>query len=257
MAISKSKKNILAIGGHDPIGGAGIQADIEAILAAGCQPLSIITALTAQNTSTVASVTPQNIHDFNEQLTVLMDDITIDACKIGMLACPEQINSIVNLMEVASVPVILDPVLRSGSGVDLIDQNLANAIVDRLLPLTMIATPNNIEAKALSQCQELNDAASHFLSKGCQAVLITGTHEKGDQVINRLYMNDDYIEFEYERLPYEYHGSGCTLAASLAANLIIKEDIKTAVKSALDYTWQSLKYATQQGHYQWHPNRLY
>ena len=257
MMNSKSKKNILTIAGHDPTGGAGIQADIEAILSTGNHPFSIISALTAQNTSMLDQVISQHEDDFKHQLTLLLEDSIIHACKIGILGNSGQICAINEIIRPLTIPTVLDPVLCTGSGQQLMSEDLCQLIIHKLLPITTMITPNSIEAKKLSGQNNLDDAAAFFIDHGTRAVLITGTHEDNDQVINKLYTMTESFEFNYERLPHVYHGSGCTLSASLTSYIANLDNIKEATISALDYTWQTLNNATKQGQSQWTPNRFY
>lgn len=238
---------VLSLAGHDPGGGAGIQADIESIIANYCRPVSVITSLTAQNSRNLLNIYPQKPKDFRTQLELLEEDVKFDAIKIGVIGSLELLNEIVKLLERnQSLPVVFDPVINSSTGDSFMGKKLMDKIKSDLLPLVSILTPNSIEARELSQKNDsLETAAEELLNLGCSNVLITGTHETSDTVINTLYENSKLPRsFEFNRLPAEFHGSGCTLSAAIAAQLATGIALDMAVKNALDYTWQSLTSAT-------------
>lgn len=249
---------VACFSGHDPSGGAGIQADIEAINANHAHACTVITALTVQDSHDVHKLIPVELTLFQSAAETLLNDVAVDIFKTGLLAdagiahCVAQIAK-----QFPDIPLVVDPVLASGSGSTLSSDALIRILQDELLPLTTIATPNLPEAQILSGEQHADDCAEKILRMGCQHVLLTGTHADTKQVINTLYTKNEKNEFKVERLTGEFHGSGCTLASSLAANLANNHDIKTAVKKSLDYTWQTLKYAQAIGKGQLQPNRQY
>lgn len=254
------KPVILAIAGHDPCGGAGIQADIEAIAAAGCHAVTVITSLTAQNTVRVGGVRHQDPGFFAEQIELLLEDMPVHACKIGLVADMAQLEVIEHTLsqKLARIPVVLDPVISAGSGHVFVDSDVCAAIRDRLLPLATVATPNSLEARELSGREDLDEAAAALLERGAGAVLITGGHESGEKIVNSLYTSGAATRrYTWERLPGTYHGSGCTLSSSLAARLARGEELAIAVEQAQDYTWHALRHARQYGHQQRHPDRLF
>jgi hydroxymethylpyrimidine/phosphomethylpyrimidine kinase len=119
-------------------------------------------------------------------------------------------------------------------------------------------TPNSDEARLLTKCDKLNEAAKILINKCARAVLITGTHEETEDVVNQLFLNDgSHTEYRWPRLPETYHGSGCTLASRIAACLALTNDLVNAVELAQDYTWHALKHSEQTGSGQWHPNRFF
>ena len=247
---------VMCFSGHDPSGGAGIQADIESINANRARACTVITALTVQNTHDVQQLTPVELSHFQKAAETLLSDISVNAFKTGLLASAEIAHTISEFAkQQPSIPLIVDPVLASGAGTHLSNNDLVQALRDELLPVATITTPNLPEAQIISGEKQASACAEKLLATGCQHILLTGTHANTEQVVNTLYSHNEKTEFEVERLDYEYHGSGCTLAASLAANLAKKQDVKTAVKNALDYTWQSLKQAQTVGKGQLLPNR--
>lgn len=250
---------VLVLAGHDPTGGAGIHADIEAIGQRGCHAASVITALTAQNTRRLGHVLPQSPAHFNEQLALVSEDMSLAACKIGVCPSVAIIEAMADFLEQhRELPVVLDPVLVAGSGGEFLDADALQALRERLVPLAGVMTPNAREARQISGQAELPDAAAALLDLGAGAALITGGDEPDESVINTLYQPEAEPQaFHYERLPGHFHGSGCTLSAAIAADLARGEPLVTAVMNGLDFTWHSLREAHAFGGNQQHPNRLF
>ena len=251
---------VLVMSGLDPTGGAGIQADIEAISSMGCHSLPIISALTVQDT--------QRVHRFEgvdpllliEQARTVLEDIPVSAIKIGMLGTVGAIEAVHNLLQdYPAPPVVLDPILGAGGGGSLLDDEARDALCELLMPQTTILTPNSQEARLLARQADTLDACAEELQEyGCEYVLITGTHESSPAVENTLYGNHRRLEtFNWDRLPHTYHGSGCTLAASIAAMLAHGLDPFNAVHEAQEFTWQALNEAYHLGQGQYFPNRFY
>ena len=251
---------VLVFAGHDPSGGAGIQADIETITASGCRCVSLITALTAQSTRGFTALYPQQPARFRKQARLLTADIKVHACKLGLIGSIALADSIsVILSELpAGLPLVFDPVLAAGSGEAVAGRELMKAIRTRLLKSTTVLTPNAAEARLLTRRKDIHQAAEVLLKWGCGSVLVTGADEDMPLVRNTLFGRDFEPEYyEWDRLPGIYHGSGCTLSSSIAAQLALGEDIKSAVYKAQEYTWQTLKHGFQLGGGQKHPNRFY
>jgi len=256
----QSPPTILCLSGFDPTGGAGIQADIESIASMGGHAVPVITALTVQNTQNVSYFEQVEPQLFTEQVNKLLEDIPVKAVKIGMvgsLGIIESINAI--LKQNPDLPVIYDPVLAAGGGADLTTSDMLVAIQELLLPFTTILTPNSPEARQLSNKNELKDCGLELMELGCDAVLLTGAHESNEHVNNLWFNEGKYVEtFSWDRLPHEYHGSGCTLASAIAALIAQGLDPFNAVNEAQDYSWNSLKHAfkiSDKG--QFIPNRFY
>ncbi|NOT85833.1 MAG: hydroxymethylpyrimidine/phosphomethylpyrimidine kinase [Methylococcaceae bacterium] len=252
---------VLCFSGHDPCGGAGIQADIEVLISHQCHAASVITVLTEQDTQDVKNLSPQTAAQFSAQARTVLADLSVKAIKIGLIgdyAIALAIHAL--LLEHPTIPVILDPILAAGGGASLADQRLTDAIVELLLPLSLIITPNRQEARQLSQLVEVNACGEALITKGCQYVLITGADEDTERpvVCNRLYQADKRLDsFNWDRLPGRYHGSGCTLAASIAALIAHGMDAFIAINEAQEYTWNTLNAAYQTGRGQLNPNRLF
>lgn len=250
---------ILAIGGHDPSGGAGLQADIETITAHGCRAVSVVTALTTQNTCGVIRAQAQSTAQVVEQCRLILQDTKIAAIKLGLLGTADIAIAIAAILkDLPQVLTVFDPILVAGYGGKILaDTALQNAMLEYLCPHCTMITPNSIEARVLSKQNNLNNCATILIGLGCKAVLITGAHETESMVINRLYNADGLIQtLEWQRLPKNYHGSGCTLASAIAARLSLGDSIATAVMQAQSYTWNSL-YKAYSGKCQMIPNRFY
>ncbi|MDD5391806.1 MAG: hydroxymethylpyrimidine/phosphomethylpyrimidine kinase [Thiothrix sp.] len=251
---------VMTLAGHDPCGGAGIQADIEAIISQGCHPASVITCMTVQDTCNVQRVEPVSDYLIEQQAEALLADLSIAAIKIGLLgsvAAVEAVHRI--LLQAPDVPVILDPILAAGGGKSLSTDILVEAIREYLLPLTTLLTPNVPEAARLATHGDtLDEQAQSLLDQGCAYVLLTGTHAESERVENALYGEGQRLRtWFWERLPETYHGSGCTLASTCAANLAKGMDMVKAVGTAQAYTWGSLQAGRQIGRGQFIPNRFY
>jgi hydroxymethylpyrimidine/phosphomethylpyrimidine kinase len=258
--MSLSKTNILCLSGFDPSGGAGIQADIESIASMGGHAVPVITALTVQNTQNVTRFEAVEVNLFTEQIEKVFEDIEVKAIKIGMVGSVKIIEAIHKILKQHSgLPVIYDPVISAGGGGPLSANGIIQAIQEQLLPLTTILTPNSHEARLLSDETDLSKCGKKIMSSGCKSVLITGTHEDADHVDNIWFDEGRQIEtFSWERLPHEYHGSGCTLTSAIAALIAQDLDPFNAVNEAQDYCWNSLKNAfriSDKGQYI--PNRFY
>ncbi len=250
----------MSFAGLDPTGGAGLQADIEAIVSMGCHALPVITAVTAQDSRDVRSVTAVDPLDVVGQARAVLDDIPVSAFKIGLLPSAGVVQAIHSILtDYPDIPVVMDPVCVSGGGRRLIDEELLNAMVSLLFPATLVVTPNTLEGRMLAPEADSPAAmAQQILTYGCGYVLLTGTHEKTEQVINRLYSEMRLVEsLSFERLEGSYHGSGCTLAAAIAARIAHGLEPVAAVSQAQKYTFETLKNARRLGQGQYLPDRLY
>lgn len=250
---------VLIIAGHDPSGGAGIQADIEAVISQGVHAATAITALTVQDT--------RNVHSFQavepafvvEQARAVLNDMPVAAIKIGMLANVAMVHAVAALLRQSPrIPVVLDPVLVAGGGGSLADNRVAQAMIDELIPLATILTPNAHEARVLSGGVEQPDERGKILAAlGSEFVLMKGGDEPGSQVINWLYGVNPPRRFVFDRIEGRFHGSGCTLAAAIAGLLAQGSDMVNAVHEAQVYTQQTLLYSAAIGKGQLIPHRLF
>lgn len=257
---NKTVPVVMTLAGSDPTGGAGIQADIEALASMGCHAAPVITAVTVQDTHDLKSFTPIASDQVVAQARAVLEDIRVAAFKIGMPGSLENIRAIHSILsDYRDAPVVLDPVLGSGAGTPMSDDEMRNAMTSLLFPLTTVLTPNSEEARILApQADTLDACAKKLLSDGCEFVLITGTHENTPHVINTLYGEMRRLDaFQWERLPGAYHGSGCTLAAAIAGLLAQGVEPFTAVHEAQEYTWETLRHGYRIGTGQHQPNRLF
>lgn len=239
--------NILSIAGSDCSGGAGIQADIKAISANGGFAMSVIAALTAQNTRHVTRVDMTAPEMVLAQIRAVRDDIRIDAIKIGMLGTAEIIAAVAEGLEGLDCPVVLDPVMVSKSGARLLDRSAVSALCADLLPLAMIITPNLPEAADLlgrreAQTQEdMNGQAQALLALGPRHVLLKGGHLPGGSSPDLLAGPDETKWFEAPRVESKNtHGTGCTLSSALATQLALGFPMAEAVERAKTYTTRAI-----------------
>jgi len=248
---SRQRPCVLVCAGLDPSGGAGIQADIEAITAQGAHALPLVTALTVQDNNGVREVVPVDGGLLLRQAAVLAETMPIRAVKIGITGSAANAQAIAQVItELRAVypelPVVLDPVLASGHG-DVLSRDDAVEALAPLLPLATMITPNGVEAAALvgAPAQAIDhaqarDHAHALLDKGCRHVLITGGHGLGDTVINRWFNQAQGQSWSWQRLPGEFHGSGCTLAATIAGLLAYGYPVAQALVRAQGYTHRTL-----------------
>ncbi len=233
---------ILCLSGHDPTGGAGLQADIETLGRLGCHASTVVTALTVQDSRDVVRVLPQAPADLLEQARWLVRDLPLAAVKIGLLGSAGVARAVAELLRaLPGVPVVLDPVLAAGGGTLLAREDLIEVLCGELLPLVSVLTPNIPEAEVLSGERQPEACAKVLLQMGARHVLITGTHDEGsEKVINRLFGPEGDAEWAWGRLPHSYHGSGCTLASALAGYLAQGLDMRLACERAQVFTWEAL-----------------
>jgi hydroxymethylpyrimidine/phosphomethylpyrimidine kinase len=257
---------VLVFAATDPSGGAGLQADIMTLSSMGCHPLSVVTAVTIQDTTGVDDVNPIDAEWVADQARCVLEDMPVAAFKVGLLGSLEQVAAIAEVVsDYPEVPLVLDPVLASGRGDELVTEEMVVALKELLIPQTTILTPNSLEARRLAQEDgeegegpDLAECARRIIASGCEYVLITGTHENTAEVINTLYGQNGVVRSDnWQRLPGSYHGSGCTLAAAIAATVANGLEVAEAVKDAQEYTWQTLKAAFRPGMGQHIPDRLF
>lgn len=259
---------VLTFAASDPSGGAGIQADLMTISSMGCHALSVITALTVQDTvgiDNILAIDPEWVED---QARTILEDMPVDVFKIGLLGSIENIAVIAGILaDYPDIPAVFDPVLSSGRGDELADEDMISAIQEMLLPQTTVLTPNSLEARRLTEADgededtntlPLDECARRLIAFGCKNVLLTGTHENTPDVVNKLYDESGRVRSDaWERLPGSYHGSGCTLASAVAAALAHGLPISQAVREAQDYTWQALAAGFRPGMGQFIPDRFF
>lgn len=259
---------VMTFAATDPSSGAGLQADILTLASIGCHPLSVVTAVTVQDTVGVDNVMVLDADWINEQARTILEDMQVSAFKIGMLGSVENIAVIAEIVaDYPDTPLLIDPILSSGRGDELANDEMQAAMIDLLFPQATLITPNSLEARRFAffdndsedvENATLEESAQRLLSMGCEYVLITGTHERSIEVINTLYGVKGLIKaYSWERLPGSYHGSGCTLTSAIAACIAHGLTMEESILEAQEYTWQSLKSAFRPGMGQYIPDRMF
>ena len=234
---------VLTIAGSDSGGGAGIQADLKTFAALGCYGMTAITALTAQNTVGVQGIHAVPPAFLQSQLQSVIEDIGVDAVKIGMLHEPGVVEVVAWAIQHYQLQrVVLDPVMVATSGDRLIADATVRVLVDQLFPLATVITPNLDEASLLlgrpiAAVSDLSGAAQALLSQGARAVLLKGGHLPGDQVVDVLARpgHVDVVLASARMASRNTHGTGCTLSSAIAAHLALGDPLERAVRAAREY----------------------
>lgn len=259
--MNESTPVVMAMSGSDPTGGAGIQADVETLASLGCHTAPIITSVTAQDTTNVLETSQISERLVIEQARLVFEDMNVAAIKIGLVSGEETARAIHTLLtDYPDVPVVLDPIILAGGGTRLADRAVVEAISTLLVPLATVVTPNGNEARSLApEADTLDACAMEILEQGARYVLITGGHELTNEVCNTLYGSHRKLNTrKWQRLNGRFHGSGCTLAAAIAAYIAHgQDDVVSASHRAQEYTWKSLQAAHQLGMGQKIPDRFH
>lgn len=251
---------VLVFAGADPTGGAGIAADIETLSAFGVHAAPVITAITAQDTTELKQFTVTDPELVIAQARAVLEDMPVAAVKTGMLGGSANLAAIATILDdYPDLPLVIDPVLTTGAGTALSVDDILNAYRSLLIPRATLITPNSNEARVLApDADDLDACAQQILSMGADYVLITGTHEPQPMINHRLYGNRRLIEnIEQPRLPHDFHGSGCTLAAACAAGLALGAEVPVAVGEALRFTHATLAAGSRLGMGQHLPYRFF
>ena len=252
--MSSLSVSALTIAGSDSGGGAGIQADLKTFAAHGVHGLSAIAALTAQHTRGVTAVHVPPVEFLRAQIDACFDDFDIGAVKLGMLATAEVIHAVADALQAhAPAPLVLDPVMVATSGARLLAEDALEALRTRLLPRADLLTPNIPEAELLAgmriaSAADAEQALARLLAMGARAVLLKGAHlDEGAQVIDRYRDAATNSVFSHPRLPIEGHGTGCTLASAVAANLCLGLPVPQATAAAVAYVGRALRQGYRPG----------
>lgn len=253
-------KKVLTIAGSDSCGGAGIQADLKTFSANGVYGMSVITAVTAQNTQGVFAVQDIDEDIIKAQIDAIFTDIVVDAVKIGMVSRISTIDAIgEKLKQYKPLNVVLDPVMISKSGYSLLKPESQTALINELIPLAAIITPNIPEAEEILKkvgaditiiktVEDMERATEEIYKLGCNNVLLKGGHMDGEAV-DVLYNGKDIIHFHSQRINTKNtHGTGCTLSSAIASNLALGFNINDAVKNAKEYITTAIKHSLDIGH---------
>lgn len=244
--------SVLTIAGSDSGGGAGIQADLKTFAAHGVHGLSAIAALTAQHTRGVTAVHVPPVDFLVAQIDACFDDFDVRAVKLGMLASAAVIEAVAAaLARHRPAHLVVDPVMVATSGARLLEPDALDAMREHLLPMATLITPNVPEARLLLEEEIDADTAEaavvELLGFGCPAALLKGGHFGDGPMVDRLQDGDALHEFEHERLDVEGHGTGCTLASAIAANLALGLSLPDACGEATDYVHGALRHAYRPG----------
>lgn len=243
---------VLTIAGSDSGGGAGIQADLKTMAALGCYGMSAITALTAQNTLGVSAIHAAPAEFLAAQIDAVVGDIGAHAVKIGMLHSPEIVHTVARAIDRHGLSrVVLDPVMVSATGAQLIEQPAMDSLVRELFPRCDIVTPNADEAalligKPIESVADMVPAAKALLDLGSRAVLLKGGHLAGPEVHDLLAVAGDAGKVEFEEMrtkridTLNLHGAGCTLSSAIASHLALGLSLSHAVEAARTYVQQAL-----------------
>ncbi len=255
----KQYRRLLTIAGSDSGGGAGIQADIKTFAALGGYGMSVITALTAQNTLGVQGIHAVPPLFITQQLEAVLSDIGADAVKIGMLHSPEVIQAVAEGLKRYKVKyIVLDPVMVAKGGSKLLQDEAIAALKELLFPLATLITPNLPETEVLlgrpiKTLADMRQAAIELAALGPKAVLVKGGHLEGDASTDLLYSEGGYHEFDIKRITCNNtHGTGCTLSAAIAAYLAAGQDLPKAIAKAKEFITGAIQagsaYTTGKGH---------
>jgi hydroxymethylpyrimidine/phosphomethylpyrimidine kinase len=246
---------VLTIAGFDPSGGAGVVADVKTITAFGCFAAAAVTSLTYQNTAGVYGAAHQTAEAVRAQVLPVVEDFNVAGAKTGMLPTREIIEEVARLFRETNLPApVVDPVVRSTSGYDLIDDAALDALKRELMPLARVVTPNIPEAERMTGMrirdrQAMAQAARLIRSTGARAVLVKGGHLEGARALDVLDEGGEVTYFDAERLETtSTHGTGCTLAAAIASCLARGHNVGDSVALAKRFVTEAIRRAPRLGH---------
>lgn len=246
-------KKVLTIAGSDCSGGAGIQADLKTFSAHGVFGMSVITAVTAQNTQGVFAVQDISNEVIAKQIESIFDDIEVDGVKIGMVSQVEIIKTIAEqLNNYQPQIVVLDPVMVSKSGYHLLNQKAEKTLIKELLPLALVVTPNIPEAEVMTSrsiktLRQMEEAARDIYQMGAKNVLLKGGHLEDDS-IDVLYDGQEFRYFSSSRIATKNtHGTGCTLSSAITSNLALGYELKEAIALAKQYITVAIEHSLSIG----------
>lgn len=259
-----SLKQVLTIAGSDSGGGAGIQADIKAMSANGVFAMSVITAITAQNTEEVTDVFELPASIIEAQIDAVFDDFAVASVKTGMLSSAEIVTTVARMLRPQNViNLVVDPVMASKSGHPLLKLDAMDALKRELIPLALVITPNVAEAEQLSglpikSVADARQAAKVIHKMGCKNVLIKGGHLMTERATDLLYDGKFFHIFKGEFIDTPHtHGTGCTFASAIAAQLARDKALPDAVHTAKTYLTEALRHSLAIGHGKGPTNHFY
>ncbi|HUU07035.1 MAG TPA: bifunctional hydroxymethylpyrimidine kinase/phosphomethylpyrimidine kinase [Thermoplasmata archaeon] len=237
--------NVLTIAGSDPVGGAGLQADLKAIEASGAHGCTVVTCITAQNTKMVASIYPVPSAEVDKQLKAVLSDVRMDAVKTGMLYSAETVKVVASRLKGFDGPIVVDPVMVATTGASLHEEGFVDELRRRLIPMATLLTPNLFEAEVLSgvkvrDSRTARRAANAILEEGPDAVLLKGGHLGSNDALDLLFMDGDMIKISSPRVDAEVHGTGCVLASIIAVHLAQGYSVEEAVRVSKSMTYRAI-----------------
>jgi len=245
-------RSALTIAGSDPTGGAGFQADLKVFRAFGVHGLTVLAALTAQNTTGVEGILPVERDFLLREMEVLLTDVRPDALKTGMLYSSGAVEIVAEKIRTYSLShLVVDPVTVSSTGVSLVDEGTLDNIRDMLFPLSDIITPNIYEASVFSGLNiedegDMKKSAVRLKEMGPKVVIITGGHlEK--LTLDLYFDGSEFYELEASKIQGEYHGTGCAFSAAITANLALGHSLLEAAKRAKEFVTEAIKKAYHLG----------
>ncbi|MCX7794173.1 MAG: bifunctional hydroxymethylpyrimidine kinase/phosphomethylpyrimidine kinase [Thermodesulfovibrionales bacterium] len=236
----------LTIAGYDPTGGAGLQADLRVFWYFGVYGLSAVTSITCQNTTGVEAIYPVSADELEKQLTVLLDDIKPQSLKTGMIYSRENVEVIERCIRKYGLKnLVIDPVTVSSTGVSLLEDRTLDLLKEKLIPHSRVVTPNIYEASVLTglsieSLEDMKRAAEKIKNMGAEAVVVTGGHLEGNLTVD-VFFNGEFIFLESERIPGEFHGTGCIFSAAITAALALGVSSSQAVQRAKEFIKNALR----------------
>ena len=245
--------NLLSIGGSDPSSGAGIQSDVKTFESLNAHGLTVITAITGQNTSSFGMIEPVSQKILKNQLDSVMSDFKISGIKIGMVYNSEIIKTIYRELKNEKIPIVLDPIIKSTTGGLLIEKTAINDFKKFLIPLATVITPNKFEAEYLSEIKinskiSLQKAAQKILDMGAKKIVITGLETKKGRISDFILEEKNKYTISSKKILKINHGSGCNYSSSLLFSLANGTSLKEAVKFSKQFTYDSIKNAKSVGY---------
>lgn len=242
-------KKVLTIAGSDCSGGAGIQADLKTMSAHGVFAMSVIVSVVAENTARVISIEDISPKVIADQMDAVFEDIVPDAVKVGMLSTPACMQAVAQKLRQYQPPhVVIDPVMYAKNGAPLMNPDAVGALIEHVLPLATVLTPNIPEAECIAKMEiesvaDMEQAARKIHQMGCQNVLVKGGHAVGD-ALDVLFDGQSFFHFETARIDTKNtHGTGCTLSSAIASNLALGHSVQQAVKLAKDYVTEGIRHS--------------
>ena len=233
--------NILSIGGSDTSSGAGIQSDIKLFSNNGFYPLTVITAITSQNTKKITSIEPVSRQSLELQLESVLSDFHIDAVKIGMVFNSQNIKTIYSKLKNSKFPIVVDPIIKSTTGRLLLEKNALPDYRKMIIPLADVITPNRYESKVLTGFTDARKSAKKIQTMGAKNVIITGFSESNNKISDFILEPNNQYKISGKKIPIINHGSGCDYSASIVQSLAKGLTVSKSVRIAKKFVYKSIK----------------